>query len=122
MDGDGDLDCIVGREDGRLLFFRNKTNGLLADFEFINILKNNLNTEIDIGQNAFPNLVDIDRNGTLDLIIGERNGNLNYYKNIGTQNAPIQKTLDILYFEMKQFIGNMRIRDDITLIGIDYKN
>ena len=86
--GDGDLDCIVGREDGRLLFFRNKTNGLLADFEFINILKNNLNTEIDIGQNAFPNLVDIDRNGTLDLIIGERNGNLNYYKNIGTQNAP----------------------------------
>lgn len=88
LDGDGDLDCIVGREDGRLLFFRNKTNGLLADFEFINILKNNLNTEIDIGQNAFPNLVDIDRNGTLDLIIGERNGNLNYYKNIGTQNAP----------------------------------
>lgn len=38
------------------------------------------------------------------------------------QNEPIQKTLDILYFEMKQFIGNMRIRDDITLIGIDYKN
>lgn len=89
LDNDGDEDCIVGREDGRLLFFRNKTNSNTSDFEFLGILKDQLNNEIDIGQNAFPNLIDIDRNGILDLIIGERNGNLNYYKNIGTPNTAI---------------------------------
>ena len=85
LDGDGDQDALIGREDGRLMYFINTAgSGNVPIFSFQQLLKDNNNTEIDVQQNATPELVDIDRNGTMDLIIGERNGNLNYYKNTGT--------------------------------------
>ena len=37
-----------------------------------------------------------------------------------TKNEPIKKSIDILYSEMIQFIGSARIRDDITVVGIEY--
>lgn len=85
LDGDGDQDAFIGREDGRLMYFKNlAASGGVPQFSFVQLLKDNSNNEIDIQQNAMPEFVDIDRNGTMDLILGERNGNLNYYKNIGT--------------------------------------
>ena len=37
-----------------------------------------------------------------------------------TKNEPIKKSIDILYSEMIQFIGSARIRDYITVVGIEY--
>lgn len=88
IDNDGDKDAFVGREDGRIMYFANNSIGNVANFQFVSLLKDNGNTDIDIGQNAFPNFVDIDRNGTFDLIIGERSGNINFYRNIGTSSSP----------------------------------
>lgn len=38
------------------------------------------------------------------------------------QEKPLQNTLDALYESMNQFIDTARVRDDITVIGIEYKS
>jgi hypothetical protein len=43
---------------------------------------------IDIGQNATPQIVDLNRDGLKDFVIGESNGILFYMKNIGTKTVP----------------------------------
>ncbi len=85
LDGDGDLDMMVGYQNGSL-FYGENTAGAGNTFQFT-ITPNYLG--IDVGQNSTPTLVDINRDGTLDLVIGERNGNLNYLPNIGTPTNPI---------------------------------
>ncbi len=85
LDGDGDLDMMVGYQNGSL-FYGENTAGAGNTFQFT-ITPNYLG--IDVGQNSTPTLVDINRDGALDLVIGERNGNLNYLPNIGTPTNPI---------------------------------
>lgn len=81
MNGDGDMDLIIGDADGKLHYFENiaapgqPANLVLAAPEY---------KGIDVGQFAAPFIVDIDRDGLNDLVVGEMGGTLNYYHNIGT--------------------------------------
>lgn len=85
LDGDNDLDLIVGLETGELLYL---TNTGTATNPIYTALVANFGG-IDVGNNSTPQLVDADRDGDLDLIIGERNGNINYYENTGSATNPI---------------------------------
>lgn len=86
LNGDGDDDLLVGDADGKLAYFQNIAGaGQPAIFIFSQAFYQN----IDIGNDASPQLVDVDRDGLLDLIIGERNGNLNYYRNTGSLSFPV---------------------------------
>ncbi len=80
LDNDGDRDMIAGTTDGRLNYFTKQANGtyILSQAYFQNI---------DVGENAAPQLVDVDEDGLLDLLIGEKYGNINYYHNTGSINA-----------------------------------
>lgn len=80
LDGDGDLDLIIGQEDGSLFYLEN--TGTTATPSYANPIPNY--ATIDVGQNSMPQLFDVDGDGDLDLIIGERNGNINFYENTGT--------------------------------------
>lgn len=84
LDGDNDKDLLLGDEDGRLIYLENQ--GTNANPSFSSLIPNYSN--IDVGQNATPQLVDVNRDGKIDLLIGERNGNTNYYENTGTPTAP----------------------------------
>jgi hypothetical protein len=84
MDGDNDKDLLLGDEDGLLIYLENQ--GSSTNPSFPGLVPNYSN--IDVGQNATPQLVDVNRDGKIDLLIGERNGNTNYYENIGTATAP----------------------------------
>lgn len=85
LDHDGDLDILVGEEQGRL-FYAENTAGAGNPMAFGNWQYGYQN--IDVGLSSTPHIVDLNRDGLPDLVIGERNGNLNYFQNIGTEGHP----------------------------------
>jgi len=80
LDGDVDLDMIVGNNDGKLAYFENTGGITTPSFTYIS----NNYQGIDVGNAAAPHLFDLDNDGDLDLFIGEEAGNINYYINTGT--------------------------------------
>jgi len=110
LDGDGDLDMIVGYQDGSL-FYGENTAGPGLPFQFT-ITPNYL--DIDVGQNSTPTLVDLNRDGTLDLVIGERNGNLNFLPNVGSPDNPVFQPVHTSP-PNNQFLGEV----DVAAFGFD---
>ncbi len=85
LDGDGDLDLIVGEETGTLFFVENKAgaNRPLSMATPIPVWKN-----LDAGGSAKPQIIDLDRDGLPDIVSGTRSGFIRFFKNIGTRSAP----------------------------------
>ncbi len=79
LDGDGDLDMLVGDFNGFIHYFENVSNGNEIVFNFIEKVG-----DIDLSGNAVPSLADLDDDGDEDLLIGQLNGSLAYYENIGS--------------------------------------
>jgi hypothetical protein len=82
LDGDGDLDMIVGAENGLMHYFKNNGSATSASY--------NLQTPgiggHDVGSAAAPFLFDINGDNTLDLIVGNQSGTLYYYSNNSATN------------------------------------
>jgi len=81
LDGDGDLDLLVGDVLGRLFYAQN-TGSLNKPMSFPVISPEYF--QIDVGQYSVPAIEDLDGDGKPDLIVGERNGNINFFKNTGS--------------------------------------
>ena len=79
LDGDGDLDAIVGTRDGIIHYFTNSS----ATSPNISLATAGLQG-IDVGNHAAPFLYDLDSNGTLDLFVGNQLGKIYYYTNSST--------------------------------------
>jgi FG-GAP-like repeat len=87
IDGDGDLDLVVGGNNGNLVYYKN-TGTAIAPIYTAQTGRNNPFDGINVGNYSTPTFADIDKDGDLDLIVGEKDGNLNYYKNTGTARVP----------------------------------
>ncbi|TWA67773.1 putative repeat protein (TIGR02059 family), partial [Azospirillum baldaniorum] len=85
IDGDGDIDALIGMGDGTILFYRNDGSATAPGFTLAGTNPFGL-SQLDM--NASPTFVDIDGNGTLDALIGDFNGNTVVYRNVGTATAP----------------------------------
>lgn len=110
LDGDGDQDLLIGRENGKIAFYKNTANSSSpANFgnSFVD-LKDNQNQTISAGSFAFPQLFDLNKDGKLDLIIGRKTGQILYYENIGTSSAPSFKLITTK-------LGNV----DISLVTVE---
>lgn len=86
LDGDGDLDVLVGEVLGQLFYAENIAgpgNPMVFgpwQYDYMGI---------DVGSVSVPCIVDLDRDGLPDLLVGERTGNINFFKNIGTATEPM---------------------------------
>jgi hypothetical protein len=87
LDGDADLDAVVGEYWGTLLYFEN--SGTSANPTFVEATgAANPFSGIDIGSHGSPELADLDGDGDLDAIVGEYLGTLLYFENSGMTASP----------------------------------
>jgi hypothetical protein len=84
LDGDGDLDMLLGDQDGYLHFFRNNPVGGNATFTLAEAQYQGINS---IGSNASPELADVNGDGLLDLLVGDRIGEISYFENLGSSSS-----------------------------------
>ncbi|NNE46110.1 MAG: VCBS repeat-containing protein [Rhodothermales bacterium] len=84
LDGDGDLDMVLGTWRDELAWYRND----VQDGAYSFVVVDSVAAKLTRGSNAVPALVDIDADGDLDLFVGETSGTLNYYRNEGSAADP----------------------------------
>lgn len=128
IDFDGDIDLVFGDSSGKIFIVL----AINSDIESTNpypLYPSNLDeiidTGIDVGSYATPQLVDLNRDGLLDLIVGERTGidndtlnGINYFENSGLNNqipifeeaTPVFTTLDGIAIKS---LGGVNLMDDI---------
>ena len=84
LDGDGDLDLVVGESSGALNYYRNDGGPGAPDFQLVS----DEYQDIDIGRRSVPALVDLDGDGDLDLAVGSEISGLRLFLNEGTAREP----------------------------------
>ncbi|HEX5214179.1 MAG TPA: VCBS repeat-containing protein [Vicinamibacterales bacterium] len=85
LDGDGDLDLLLGQANGAIAFYRNTGTAKSAQFTLVSDKLD----DIKAGRRSTPAVVDVDGDGLLDLVIGHEDaGPPAVYRNAGTKSAP----------------------------------
>jgi hypothetical protein len=84
IDGDGDLDALVGNSSGDTVFFEN--TGTVTTPAFAPSTTNSFGLS-DVDSGAAPNLADIDDDGDLDAFVGNLSGFTVFFENTGTPTA-----------------------------------
>jgi len=90
LDGDGDLDAVLGTWEDALRMYENRA----VDGSIDLALTDSAIVTLSRGRNAAPTLGDIDGDGDLDLFVGESSGTLNYFENVGSPSAPAFSLVD----------------------------
>ncbi len=88
LDGDGDLDGVVGALDGTLIYFENTGSVTSPVFTPRTGTANPFNG-VDVGLSSRPAFADLDGDGDLDALVGELYGTLLFFENTGTATAPV---------------------------------
>jgi hypothetical protein len=85
LDNDGDLDLLIGNEDGTLIFYTNNASVGQAPQFVLSTMNYFL---IDVGGVSVPQIIDLNLDGLLDIIVGRYDGKISYYENHGSPSIP----------------------------------
>lgn len=90
LDGDGDLDLLIGNISGRVILVPNR--GTATNPKFVNEQRSAVEAAgepiVVPGGDSGPFVVDWDHDGDLDLLVGAGDGSVWLYDNEGTRTAP----------------------------------
>ncbi|MES2942553.1 MAG: FG-GAP-like repeat-containing protein, partial [Pseudomonadota bacterium] len=89
IDDDGDLDAVIGNQEGNTLVFLN--TGTAGSPAFAAAITNPYGLA-DVGDNANPSFWDVDGDGDLDAVIGSNDGSFQVFANAGSAVAPVTST------------------------------
>ena len=84
IDGDRDLDLLVGQASGAIAFYRNDGSVKAPKFTLVSERLDDLR----VGRRSTPALVDLTGDGVLDLLVGRETGGAALYRNAGTRTTP----------------------------------
>ncbi len=84
LDGDGDLDLVIGEATGTLNYYRNDGGRERPVFTLVSEEWLGL----DVGRRSAPTFADLDGDGDLDLLVGNSDGVVTFYRNDGPAAAP----------------------------------
>lgn len=87
IDGDGDLDLVVGNANGQLIFFENTGSASNPEFTERTGAASPF-SQIDLGLRSSAAFGDIDRDGDLDLVVSDDTGGFFLFENTGTRTEP----------------------------------
>jgi hypothetical protein len=85
LDGDGDLDLVVGEAAGNLNVFMNTGSRTAPRFE----LAGERWQGVDATRRSAPTFADLDADGDMDLVVGAADGTLRAWRNDGPATAPV---------------------------------
>jgi len=85
LDGDGDLDLLIGEASGALNYYRNDGTPTAPRF----VLVSDTFDGIDVGRRSTPSLLDLDGDGDLDLLVGSDDQGLTLFRNRGSRTAAV---------------------------------
>jgi hypothetical protein len=88
LDGDGDLDAVVGERYGTVRYFKNTGSATAPVFAEQAGAANPFNG-VDVGDVAAPSFADLDGDGDLDALVGAFDGTVKYFKNTGSATAAV---------------------------------
>ena len=89
LDGDGDLDALMGRRVAGTAFFEN--TGTATAPTFAAVVSNPFGLA-DVSDSSAPRFADLDGDLDLDGFIGTSSGNISFFRNTGTAVAPAFET------------------------------
>ena len=80
VDGDGDLDAVIGKYDGLISYYVNNGDGTFTE-QTNGASDPNPFGDVNVTENASPVFADWDGDGDLDLLVGNKAGELAYFRN-----------------------------------------
>jgi hypothetical protein len=104
LDQDGDLDMLIGRENGSLAYVRNTGTARSPAWKLVSTRY----PPIQIGEHATPATADLNGDGKADLLVGDGDGGLNLYHYLGKGTPPSSKD-EYLPGDTIQIEGTLRL-------------